>query len=104
VEEPEKVRQPLAAARAKDRDQAFRPGQLSDCESMAGLFEHGQVIQRTLLVGGVALDRVDNDHGVQVVQHSRLPRRALAARGVQFPIPLGVLGQARVVFGAHVFP
>jgi len=44
VEEPEKVRQPLVAARAKDRDQTFRAGQVADRESTAGLFERGQVI------------------------------------------------------------
>jgi hypothetical protein len=44
VEESEEVRQPLAAARAKDRDQTFRAGQLADRKSMAGLFERGQVI------------------------------------------------------------
>jgi len=44
VEEPEKVRQPLAVARAKDRDQTFRAGQLADREAMAKLFERGQVI------------------------------------------------------------
>jgi hypothetical protein len=32
--------------------------------------------------------------GVQVVQHSRPPRRGPAARGFQFLIPLVVLGQA----------
>jgi hypothetical protein len=29
------------------------------------------------------------------------PRQRSAARSVQFPIPLGVLGQARVVFGTR---
>jgi len=44
VEEPEKVRQPLAGANAEKRDQTFRAGQLADRESMAGLFQRGQVI------------------------------------------------------------
>jgi hypothetical protein len=41
--------------------------------------------------------------GVQVVQRSRYPRRDPAARGVQFPVPIGVLGHTRVVIGAQVF-
>jgi hypothetical protein len=102
VEEPEKVREPLAGAWAENRDQTFRAGQLADRESMAGLFERGQVMERPLLVGGVALDGADDDYGVQVVQHSRPPRRGCAARGPQFLVPLGVLVQARVVFGAQV--
>jgi hypothetical protein len=73
AEEPEKVRQSLAAPRAKDGDQAFRDGQLTDRESMASQFQSGQVIQRPLLVGEVALDSVDNDHGVQVINHSLFP-------------------------------
>ena len=40
---------------------------------MSGQFETSQVIQRTLLIGGVAFDSVDNDDGVQVVEHSRSP-------------------------------
>jgi hypothetical protein len=67
VEEPEKVRKPLAAARTENRDQAFRAGQLADRESMAGPLERSQVVERPLLVGGVALDGVDDDHGVQEV-------------------------------------
>ena len=39
VEEPEKVRQPLVAPRAKDRNQTFRAGQVADRGSMAGLFD-----------------------------------------------------------------
>ena len=73
AEEPEKVRQSLAAARAKDRDQAFRERQLTDRELMSGQFETSQLGQRTLLIGGVAFDSVDNDDGVQVVEHSRSP-------------------------------
>jgi hypothetical protein len=70
VEEPGEVRQPPAIARAKDRDQASRAGQFADREAMAGLFERGEVVQRPLLVGRAAFDCVDDDHGVQVVQHS----------------------------------
>jgi hypothetical protein len=103
IKEPKKVRQPLAVARAEDGDQTFSERQLVDGESMAGLLQRGQVIQRTLLVGRVSLDRVDDDHGVQVVQHSRSPRRGPAAGGFQFHIPLGVLGQAGLFFGAQVF-
>ncbi len=44
VEEPEEVRQPLAAAEANDRDQTFRVGQFADREPMAGLFKHGQIV------------------------------------------------------------
>ncbi len=65
---------------------------------MAGPFERGEAIQRTLLVGGVALDRVDNDDRVQVVEHSRPPRGGSAARGVQFLISLAVVALLRVVF------
>ncbi len=39
AEEPERVRQSLAAARAKDGDQTFRESQLVDRKSMAGLFD-----------------------------------------------------------------
>jgi arsenate reductase-like glutaredoxin family protein len=50
VEESEEVREPLATARAKDRNQTFRAGQLADSESMPDLFERSQVIERPLLV------------------------------------------------------
>jgi hypothetical protein len=70
---------------------------------MAGLFERGEVLRRTLLVDGVALDRVDNDHGIQVVQHSRSSRGGFLARGVQFSVPFGVLRQASLVFGTQFF-
>ena len=66
---------------------------------MAGLFERVQVVFRPLFVGGVTLNGVDDDHGVQVVQHSRSPRRHPAASGVLFAVPLVVLGLARLFFG-----
>jgi hypothetical protein len=69
---------------------------------MAGLFERGEAVQRPLLVGWVAFDGVDDDHGVQVVRHSCPPRRAPATRGVQLAVSLGVLGQARVLFDEQV--
>ena len=99
VEEPEKVRHALTAAWAKDRDQTFRAGQLADRESMASLFECVQVVFRPFLIGGVALNGVDDDHGVQVVQHSRPPRRGHVTSGVLFTVPLVVLGLARLFFG-----
>jgi hypothetical protein len=99
VKEPEKVRQPLTAAWAKDRDQTFCAGQLADRESMASLFECVQVVFRPLLVGGVALNGVDDDHGVQVVQQSWPPRRGAMASGFLFAVPLVVLGLARLFFG-----
>src|SRR5947209_20233858 len=90
MEEPEKVRQPVAAAWAKDRDQTFRAGQLANRESMASLFECVQMVFRPFLIGGVALNGLDDDHGVQIVQHSwpppagprdeRLPVRGPARR------------------------
>jgi hypothetical protein len=92
----------LAAPRAEHRDQAFRAGQLADCELVAGLLQRGEVMERPLLVGGAAFHGVDNDHGVQVVQHSRPPRRGRAARGVQFPVPVGIFVQARGVFSEQV--
>ena len=59
---------------------------LVDRESVAGLFQRGQVIQRTLLVGRIALDRVDDDHSVQVVQRTRgPPDERPATGGVEFP-------------------
>jgi hypothetical protein len=102
VEEPEEVRQSMAIARAKERDQTFRAGHVADRESMAGLFQRGKVVKRPLLVGWDAFDGVDHDHRVEVVQHSRPPRHRTAARGVQFPVSLGILGQARLVFGEQV--
>lgn len=44
MEEAEKVGKSLTAARAENWNQAFRAGQFTDGEPMAGLFERGQVI------------------------------------------------------------
>lgn len=101
VEDAEEVRQSLTTTRTENRNQAFRAGQLADRESMASLLERGQVIYRPLLIGGIAFDGVDDDHGVQVVKHSRPPRRGRATRSVQFPVPLRILIQARILFGAQ---
>ena len=70
---------------------------------MAALFKRGQVIERTLLVGRIALNCVNDDHGVQIIQHSGAPRRGLTASDLQFRVSLGVVGLDRVVFGAQVF-
>ncbi|OWK42298.1 hypothetical protein FRUB_04376 [Fimbriiglobus ruber] len=59
------------------------------------------MIHGPLLVGESALNRVDDNHGVQIVQHSRSPRRSPAARSIQFPVSLGIIGQARVIFGSQ---
>jgi hypothetical protein len=102
VEKTEKLRQPLAFTHAKDGDQTLGERQFADCEPMSALFECGQMTYRSLLVGGDAFDRVDNDHGIQIVQHSLPSRRGLAARGIQFPIPFGILGHVRFFFGTNV--
>ena len=98
MEELKKVRQSLTVARTKDWNQTFRARQLADYESMAGLFERGQVIQRSLLIGDVALDGVDDDDSVQIVQHSGAPRRGPEACTVQFTVSLDILGQTGFVF------
>jgi hypothetical protein len=70
---------------------------------MTGLFQRGQVIEGALLFGWVALNRVDYNRGVQVKQHSRPSRRCATARRVLLTVTLGVLGQAGVVVGMHLF-
>src|SRR5690242_18247157 len=57
---------------------------------------------RPLLVGGGALNVVDDDHGVQVGKHSRPPRRGCVARGLQFPVSFCILRLTRIVFGLQV--
>ena len=60
------------------------------------------MVKRPLLVGRVAFNGVDDDHGVQVAKHSRFPHRGPAASGVQLPVALGILGLARGVFSEDV--
>jgi hypothetical protein len=102
VEEPEKVREPLAATRTEKRSQTFCAGQGAERELMPGLFERIQMVERPLPVGGVALYGIDDDYSVQIVQHSWSSRRGAATSVVQFPVPLGVLDESRIVFGAQV--
>jgi hypothetical protein len=61
---------------------------------MASLFECVQVDFGPLLVRGVAFNGVDDDHCVQVVQHSRPSQGGPVATGVLFAVPLVVLGLA----------
>jgi hypothetical protein len=69
---------------------------------MASLFEHRQVIQGALLIRRISLNRVDHDHGIQVIKHSRASRRSCTARGVQFLVSFGILFNLRPLFGFEV--
>lgn len=60
------------------------------------------MIKRTPLVGRVAFHGVDDDHGVQVIEHSRFPHRGSAASGVQLSVALGILVLARGVFSEDI--
>jgi hypothetical protein len=92
----------VTATQAEGRDQTLRAGQFADRESMAGLFESGKVIDCPLLVRRVALDGVNHDYGIQVIQHSRPSGRGSAACGIQFFVTLDILGQAGLIFGTQV--
>ncbi len=68
AEKTKEVRKPLAFAWPKNWNQALGLSQFfTNCEAMAGLLKRGQVVERSLLVGGIALDGIDDDHGVQEV-------------------------------------
>ncbi|MEX0727456.1 MAG: hypothetical protein WD065_14365 [Planctomycetaceae bacterium] len=99
MEESEKIGQTLTFTRAKDGNQTFRAGQFADHKLMTGLFQRCEMIQRPLLIGGIAFNGVNNDHSVQVAQHSRSPWRS--PRCIQFLVARRLLRQRGIVFGRN---
>jgi hypothetical protein len=69
---------------------------------MAGQLERGQVSQRSILIGRIALDGIDDYDRVQEVQHLWISRRYPKARNVQFLVPLSVFSRASFVFSKDI--
>jgi len=102
MEEPEEIGKPLATTRTENRHEAFRARQLADCELVASLFERCHVLERSVLIGGVAFAGLNDDDGIQVVKHLRPPRRRRTAGRCQLAVAFGVLIEGCVVCSLQV--
>ena len=91
VKESKKVRESLFLPRTKNGNQTLRVSQTTDHKLMARLFECRQMVQRSLLIRRGALDGVDHDHGVEVIQHSTIPLRCFLPGTLQFLVSRRIL-------------
>jgi hypothetical protein len=91
--EAKEVRQPLTVAWEEKRHQTFCPGQFTDEKPVAGLFQPVPAPQgdsRPLLVGDVAFNRVDDNHGVEIIKHSRASWSVRTPCSLQFPVAVSI--------------